>query len=110
MVYALTDFVGIPSVTASESHREYCRQAAIWLQACLAQLGGEAFLVSSLYFQSTYSTLVIKCSHRLRKTAYFKSRGEESACAGHVPRYEARDLARGSKTSNTILRVRLASR
>lgn len=45
MVQALTEFVGIPSVTASETHREFCRQAAIWLQASLSQLGAEAFLV-----------------------------------------------------------------
>lgn len=45
MVHALTEFVAIPSVTASEPHREFCRQAAIWLQASLAQLGAEACLV-----------------------------------------------------------------
>jgi di- and tripeptidase len=45
MVYALSDFVSIPSVSGSEPHREYCRQAAIWLQASLAQLGAEAYWV-----------------------------------------------------------------
>ncbi|KAF8315648.1 Zn-dependent exopeptidase [Clavulina sp. PMI_390] len=48
MVEALTEFVGIPSVTASEAHREFCRQAAIWLQGSLSQLGAEASLLPSV--------------------------------------------------------------
>lgn len=45
MVYALSKFVSIPSVSNSAAHREDCRQAAIWLRKCLTQLGAEASLV-----------------------------------------------------------------
>ena len=57
MVHALAEFVGIPSVTASEPHREFCRQAAIWLQASLAQLGAEAYLVCSAGFIRYYKLI-----------------------------------------------------
>ncbi|OCH91138.1 Zn-dependent exopeptidase [Obba rivulosa] len=42
MVYALSKFISIPSVSNSASHREDCRQAAIWLRKCLTQLGADA--------------------------------------------------------------------
>lgn len=45
LVYALTKFVGIPSVSNSLVHKEDCRQAAIWLRKCFTQLGAEASLV-----------------------------------------------------------------
>ncbi|OSX56497.1 hypothetical protein POSPLADRAFT_1186649 [Postia placenta MAD-698-R-SB12] len=45
MVYALSKFVSIPSVSNSAAHREDCRQAAIWLRKCLTQLGAEASLL-----------------------------------------------------------------
>ena len=46
LVHALTKFVAIPSVSNSPTHKEDCRQAAIWLRKCLTQLGAEASLVS----------------------------------------------------------------
>lgn len=39
MLYALSKFVSIPSVSNSPQHREDCRQGAIWLKKCLSQLG-----------------------------------------------------------------------
>ncbi|KAH9917958.1 Zn-dependent exopeptidase [Fomitopsis serialis] len=45
MVYALSKFVSIPSVSNSPAHREDCRQAAIWLRKCFTQLGAEACLL-----------------------------------------------------------------
>ena len=48
MIYALSKFVSIPSVSSSNTHREDCRQAAIWLRKCLHQLGADASLVSAL--------------------------------------------------------------
>ncbi|KAF9265126.1 Zn-dependent exopeptidase [Marasmius fiardii PR-910] len=43
--YALSNFVSIPSVSADTSHREDCRQAAIWLKKCLTQLGACSVLL-----------------------------------------------------------------
>lgn len=48
MVYALSTFVSIPSVSSDLSHREDCRQAAIWLKKCLHQLGAESTLVRDI--------------------------------------------------------------
>ncbi|KAI0726272.1 Zn-dependent exopeptidase [Fomitopsis betulina] len=45
MVYALSKFVSIPSVSNAPAHREDCRQAAIWLRKCFTQLGAEACLL-----------------------------------------------------------------
>ncbi|CCM00624.1 uncharacterized protein FIBRA_02660 [Fibroporia radiculosa] len=47
MVYALSKFVSIPSVSNSCVHREDCRQAAIWLRKCFTQLGAEASLLAT---------------------------------------------------------------
>ncbi|KAI0345693.1 Zn-dependent exopeptidase [Trametopsis cervina] len=45
MVYALSRFVSIPSVSGAAKHKEDCRQAAIWLRKCLIQLGAQASLL-----------------------------------------------------------------
>jgi di- and tripeptidase len=45
LVHALSTFVSFPSISGSESSRENCRQAAIWLRTCLTQLGADASLV-----------------------------------------------------------------
>lgn len=45
MTYALSKFVSIPSVSSDPSHREDCRQAAIWLKKCLNQLGAQSALL-----------------------------------------------------------------
>ncbi|KAL0960852.1 hypothetical protein HGRIS_005868 [Hohenbuehelia grisea] len=45
MTYALSKFIAIPSVSSVPSHREDCRQAAIWLRKCLGQLGAQASLL-----------------------------------------------------------------
>ncbi|TFK40678.1 hypothetical protein BDQ12DRAFT_679847 [Crucibulum laeve] len=45
MAYALSKFVSIPSVSFNPSHREDCRQAAIWLKKCLGQLGAHTALL-----------------------------------------------------------------
>ncbi|KAI0078214.1 Zn-dependent exopeptidase [Panus rudis PR-1116 ss-1] len=45
LIYALSKFISIPSVSSSPSHREHCRQAAIWLRKSLNQLGAEASLL-----------------------------------------------------------------
>lgn len=47
MVYALSKFVSIPSVSSNPQHKEDCRQAAIWLRKCLGQLGAQSFLLST---------------------------------------------------------------
>jgi di- and tripeptidase len=45
MTYALSKFVLIPSVSSDPSHREDCRQAAIWLKKGLNQLGAQSALL-----------------------------------------------------------------
>ncbi|KAJ7242825.1 hypothetical protein B0H12DRAFT_839440 [Mycena haematopus] len=45
LTYALSNFISIPSVSSSPSHREDCRQAAIWLKKCLTQLGAKSSLL-----------------------------------------------------------------
>ncbi|KAF9454810.1 glutathione degradosome [Macrolepiota fuliginosa MF-IS2] len=45
LIYALSKFVAIPSVSSQPAHKEDCRQAAIWLKKCLAQLGAQATLL-----------------------------------------------------------------
>ncbi|KAG2340128.1 Zn-dependent exopeptidase [Suillus weaverae] len=45
MTYALSKFVSIPSVSSDPSHREDCRQAAIWLKKGLNQLGAQSALL-----------------------------------------------------------------
>jgi di- and tripeptidase len=45
LVYALSKFVSIPSVSSGPSNREDCRQAAIWLKKCLTQLGATSSLL-----------------------------------------------------------------
>jgi len=48
LVFALSKFVSIPSVSSSADHREDCRQAAIWLTKCFAQLGASSKTVCVL--------------------------------------------------------------
>ncbi|TFK70401.1 glutathione degradosome [Pluteus cervinus] len=45
LTYALSKFVSIPSISCFPSNREDCRQAAIWLKKCLAQLGAHTALL-----------------------------------------------------------------
>ncbi|KAG6333727.1 hypothetical protein ID866_5355, partial [Astraeus odoratus] len=45
LIYALSTFVSIPSISSDPLHREDCRQAAIWLKKCLHQLGAESTLL-----------------------------------------------------------------
>ncbi|KIM43328.1 hypothetical protein M413DRAFT_69177 [Hebeloma cylindrosporum] len=47
MVYALSKFVSIPSISSDPSHMEDCRQAAIWLRKCLGQLGAHTSLLAT---------------------------------------------------------------
>lgn len=49
LIYALSKFVSIPSVSCSPSNKEDCRQAAIWLKKCLAQLGAKSCLVCCIF-------------------------------------------------------------
>jgi len=53
MLYALSKFISIPSVSNSPQHREDCRQGAIWLKKCLNQLGASqsTLVCSPLYSQ-----------------------------------------------------------
>ncbi|KAK7689745.1 hypothetical protein QCA50_006384 [Cerrena zonata] len=45
LVYALSNFISIPSVSGGVKTQEHCRQAAIWLRKCLSQLGADASLL-----------------------------------------------------------------
>ena len=45
MLYALSKFITIPSISCDPAHREDCRQGAIWLRKCLGQLGAHTLLV-----------------------------------------------------------------
>ncbi|KAA1473719.1 Zn-dependent exopeptidase [Dentipellis sp. KUC8613] len=47
LMYALSKFVSIPSVSSTPAHREDCRQAAIWLAKCLHQLGAHSKTLST---------------------------------------------------------------
>lgn len=49
LVFALSKFTSIPSVSSSPDHGEDCRQAAIWLTKCLAQLGASSKTVRALF-------------------------------------------------------------
>ncbi|KAJ3742937.1 hypothetical protein DFH05DRAFT_1526431 [Lentinula detonsa] len=51
--YALSKFVSIPSVSCYLTHREDCRQAAIWLKKCLTQLGAKTQLLPTSESGST---------------------------------------------------------
>lgn len=51
MVYALSKFVSIPSISSNPAHMEDCRQAAIWLRKCLGQLGAHTSLVNMSFYQ-----------------------------------------------------------
>ena len=57
LIYALSKFVSIPSVSSCAEHREDCRQAAIWLTKCFAQLGASSKAVRILNF-FRHSTLL----------------------------------------------------
>ena len=45
MMFALSKFVSIRSVSSMPAHRDDCRQAAVWLKKCLSQLGAQTYLV-----------------------------------------------------------------
>ncbi|KAF8158262.1 hypothetical protein B0H34DRAFT_657084 [Crassisporium funariophilum] len=45
MLYALSKFISIPSVSCEPRYREDCRQAAVWLRKCLGQLGARTKLL-----------------------------------------------------------------
>ncbi|KIL67904.1 hypothetical protein M378DRAFT_191433 [Amanita muscaria Koide BX008] len=47
MIYALSKFVSIRSVSSSPAHRDDCQQAAVWLKKCLSQLGAQTSLISA---------------------------------------------------------------
>ncbi|KAI0785192.1 Zn-dependent exopeptidase [Abortiporus biennis] len=47
LVYALSKFISIPSVSGCVSRKEDCRQAAIWLRKCLNQLGANSCMLST---------------------------------------------------------------
>ncbi|KAJ4481002.1 hypothetical protein J3R30DRAFT_3656697 [Lentinula aciculospora] len=53
ITYALSKFVSIPSVSCYLTHREDCRQAAIWLKKCLTQLGAKTQLLPTCESGST---------------------------------------------------------
>ncbi|CDO74568.1 hypothetical protein BN946_scf184771.g4 [Trametes cinnabarina] len=63
LVYALTKFVAIPSVSNALAHKEDCRQAAIWLRKCFTQLGAEASLLPT---GETTNPLVLATFHGTR--------------------------------------------
>ncbi|KAI9064650.1 Zn-dependent exopeptidase [Trametes sanguinea] len=63
LVYALTKFVAIPSVSNAVAHKEDCRQAAIWLRKCFTQLGAEASLLPT---GDTTNPLVLGTFHGTR--------------------------------------------
>lgn len=48
LLFALSKFISIPSVSGNPQYREDCRQGAIWLKKCLNQLGAsQSILVDS---------------------------------------------------------------
>ncbi|KAH9173572.1 Zn-dependent exopeptidase [Lactarius sanguifluus] len=60
LIYALSKFVSIPSVSSCPDHREDCRQAAIWLTKCFAQLGASS---KALYVdeEAVHNPVVFGC-------------------------------------------------
>ncbi|KAN0141012.1 Zn-dependent exopeptidase [Lactarius tabidus] len=60
LIYALSKFVSIPSVSSCPEHREDCRQAAIWLTKCFAQLGASS---KALYVdeEAVHNPVVFGC-------------------------------------------------
>lgn len=48
LVFALSKFISIPSISSSPDHREHCRQASIWFTKCLAQLGASSKTVRTV--------------------------------------------------------------
>jgi len=59
LVFALSKFVSIPSVSSSADHREDCRQAAIWLTKCFAQLGASSKTVCAFASVMPQGTLPV---------------------------------------------------
>ncbi|KJA17478.1 hypothetical protein HYPSUDRAFT_146481 [Hypholoma sublateritium FD-334 SS-4] len=47
MRFALSKFISIPSISSDPTHKEDCRQAAIWLKKCLGQLGAHTSLLAN---------------------------------------------------------------
>ncbi|KAH7913441.1 glutathione degradosome, partial [Hygrophoropsis aurantiaca] len=60
MIFALSTFISIPSISSDPSHREDCRQAAIWLKKCLHQLGAESAMLPT---QDEGNPLVLATFH-----------------------------------------------
>jgi acetylornithine deacetylase/succinyl-diaminopimelate desuccinylase-like protein len=68
LVFALSKFISIPSVSNSPDHREHCRQAAIWLTKCFSQLGASSKTVRALFFPG----LLSRMGHSTNKRIGFK--------------------------------------
>jgi hypothetical protein len=61
MVYALSKFITIPSVSSDPLRKEDCRQAGIWLKKCLGQLGAHTALVCCIVLVEYSSTSLHSC-------------------------------------------------
>ena len=66
IVFALSKIISIPSVSSSPDNREDCKQAAIWLTKCLAQLGASSKTVRALFFFVQYLVWVIQPTKWIR--------------------------------------------
>ncbi|KAI0306265.1 Zn-dependent exopeptidase [Multifurca ochricompacta] len=60
LIFALSKFVSIQSVSSFDDRREDCRQAAIWLTKCFAQLGASS---KTLYAdeEAVHNPIVFAC-------------------------------------------------
>ncbi|KAI0088477.1 Zn-dependent exopeptidase [Irpex rosettiformis] len=73
MVYALSKFVSIPSISSAVHHKEDCRQAAVWLRKCLIQLGAQAQLLptSEAHNPIVFATFFGKQTERKKQRILF---------------------------------------
>ncbi len=61
MVYALSKFITIPSVSSDPLRKQDCRQAGIWLKKCLGQLGAHTALVCCIDLVEYSSAILHSC-------------------------------------------------
>jgi len=88
MVYALSKFITLPSVSSDPLRKEDCRQAGIWLKKCLGQLGAHTALVCCI-------TLVEFSSAILHSYQLAKVKGVILSCSqpSKVPHTRSVDIA-----------------
>ena len=109
LIYALSKFVSIPSVSSCPDHREDCRQAAIWLTKCFAQLGASSKAVrllpcTPLYFSNNYSN---SCMWTKRRFITQSSSGASKARKALGENRASSFTGKQSRLPSVVITIRL---